>query len=199
LRGVRWNSTGGYVVSILGAVSIAIGLMSAAHAQRRPGLGVDVQFESAQGLAISPVPVNLTGRNRFLVGLGSYIVNAQSGCGGCHTHPEFQAGGSPFLNQPEKINTTNYLAGGRTFGPVITSRNLTPEPEEGNKPAGLTLEEFIHVMRTGEDLDKAHLQISPLLQVMPWPTYRKMSDRDLTAIYQYLSSIPAATAGPPGP
>ena len=31
-----------------------------------------------QGLAIAPVPLDLQGRNRALVGLGSYIVNAQA-------------------------------------------------------------------------------------------------------------------------
>ena len=29
-----------------------------------------------------------------------------------------------------------------------------------------------------------------LLQVMPWPTFSRMSDRDLAAIYEYLSAIP---------
>jgi hypothetical protein len=41
------------------------------------------------------------------------------------------------------------------------------------------------------DLDNAHPQIGPLLQVMPWPTYQNLSDRDLLAIYTYLSAIPA--------
>ncbi len=30
-----------------------------------------------------------------------------------------------------------------------------------------------------------------LLQVMPWPVYGKMTDRDLIAIYEYLSAIPS--------
>jgi hypothetical protein len=34
-----------------------------------------------------------------------------------------------------------------------------------------------------------------LLQVMPWPTYANMTDRDLLAIYTYLSAIPCQ----PGP
>ena len=34
-----------------------------------------------------------------------------------------------------------------------------------------------------------------LLQVMPWPTYANMTDRDLLAIYTYLSAIPCS----PGP
>jgi len=28
---------------------------------------------------------------------------------------------------------------------------------------------------------------------MPWPTYQNMSDRDLLAIYTYLSAIPTIT------
>ncbi len=70
------------------------------------------------------------------------------------------------------------------------SRNLTPE---NGLPAGRTYAEFEQVMRTGIDLDQAHPQLGPLLQVMPWSVYQKMSDRDLLAIYTYLSAIPAAT------
>jgi hypothetical protein len=193
----QYRSSRRSIVALLAAVT-AVGLVTTVRASR-PSLGVDVIDESIHGLAIAPVPLNLAGKNRLQVGFGSYLVNAVGGCNGCHTHPEFVTGGNPFLGQPEHPNTAQHLAGGRTFGPVFTSRNLTPEPAEGNLPAGLTLAQFIHVMRTGEDLDKAHLQVSPLLQVMPWPSLGKMSDRDLTAIYAYLSAIPPATAGPPGP
>jgi hypothetical protein len=65
---------------------------------------------------------------------------------------------------------------------------LTPE---NGLPAGRTYAQFQQIMRTGIDLDKAHPQIGPLLQVMPWPTYQNLSDRDLLAIYTYLSAIPA--------
>jgi hypothetical protein len=34
---------------------------------------------------------------------------------------------------------------------------------------------------------------------MPWPVYQSMSDRDLHAIYEYLSAIPHAEPGPIGP
>src|SRR5437667_11462002 len=107
------------------AGTVAVGLLSArqAPAQRRPSLGVDVISGSSQGLAIAPVPLDLRGKNRFLVGLGSYIVNGSGACVGCHTNPEFAPGGDPFRGQPEKVNTTNYLAGGAKFGP-FTSRNL---------------------------------------------------------------------------
>lgn len=148
-----------------------------------------------RGLAISPVQVNAGfGKTRFLIGLGSYLVNAVGGCNDCHTNPGHLAGGDPFRGQPEKINAANFLAGGVRFGP-FTSRNLTPDPTKNNLPAGLTLEQFIRVLRTGEDTKQLHPQISPLLQVMPWPVYGKMSDRDLHAIYLYLSAIPHAEPG----
>ena len=144
-----------------------------------------------QGLKIAPVPLKIDRKNLFLVGLGSYIVNAQGACNDCHTNPSFAEGGDPFQGQPEQINTANYLAGGTPFGPGIVSRNITPDPETG-LPAGLTWDQFKNVMRTGVDPDQAHPDISPLLQVMPWPVYGKMSDLDLRAIYEYLSAIPHA-------
>ena len=145
-----------------------------------------------KGLVISPVPINAgAGRTRVLIGLGSYIVNGTGGCVGCHTSPTFAPGGNPFNGQPLKFNTAAYLAGGARFGP-ITSRNLTPDPQRNNLPGGMTLETFIHVMRTGIDRDNLHPQISPLLQTMPWPAFGNMTDRDLQAIYLYLSVIPHA-------
>jgi hypothetical protein len=45
------------------------------------------------------------------------------------------------------------------------------------------------VLRTGEDLKHLHSQLGPLLQVMPWPVYGELSDRDLAAIYEYLKSL----------
>jgi hypothetical protein len=95
---------------------------------------------------------------------------------------------------PGSVNAVNYLAGGVPFGP-FRSRNITPKPDEGNRPAGLTLDQFKLVLRTGVDLDHVHPQISPLLQVMPWPVFRHMTDRDLQAIYEYLSAVPHAEPG----
>jgi hypothetical protein len=81
-----------------------------------------------------------------------------------------------------------YLVGGTRFGP-FTSRNLRPDPLSG-LPANLTFEEFLLVMRTGADLRS--IAPSPILQAMPWPAYTKMTDRDLRAIYEYLSALPPA-------
>ena len=144
-----------------------------------------------QGLAIAPVHLDLRGKNPALVGLGSYLVNAVSECNDCHTRPHYLTGGNPFNGEPEKANMMNHLTGGNQFGP-FTSRNLTPDAN--GLPAGLTLDQFIHLLRTGETDD--HPQFGPLLQVMPWPTFRKMTDRDLGAIYEYLRAIPSRPDNP---
>ena len=138
----------------------------------------------ARGFAIAPVPLNLRGKNRAFVGLGSYIVNAQGGCNDCHTNPQFAPGGDPFLGQPMKINAERYLAGGRPFGPNLVSANITPD--ENGLPAGLTFPEFLNLMRTGRDPDDP----GEILQVMPWPVFAQMRWADLRAIYEYLRAVP---------
>lgn len=138
-----------------------------------------------QGLTISPVPLDLRGKDPDLVGLGSYLVNAVGGCNDCHTWPNYAPGHNPFLGQPKQENVTHFLAGGRDFGPII-SRNLTRVPENH------TVEDFLTTMRTGVDLHDTRR----LLQVMPWPVYQDMSEHDLRAIYEYLSAIPDAARCP---
>jgi hypothetical protein len=157
-----------------------------------PAADNDDQSIIQRGYEIAPVPLDLHGKNRALVGLGSYIVNT-GGCNDCHTNPPYAAGGDPFQGEPEQINVPCYLSGGVPFGPGVTSRNLTPNAQ--GLPAGLTLDEFIHTLRTGEDLDTPGVPADDhgLLQVMPWPVFGKKTTRDLTAIYEYLRAIPRRT------
>ncbi len=89
--------------------------------------------------------------------------------------------------RPEQINTAGYLAGGRPFGPII-SPNITPD--KNGQPAGLTFAQFLNVFRTGVDPDNS----TRLLQVMPWPAYKNMTDRDIFDIYVYLTAIPSITS-----
>ena len=146
-----------------------------------------------RGTDVAPVPLDMSGLNPALVREGSYIVNAQGGCNDCHTVPSYAPGGNPFLGQPELVNAHCYLAGGAVFGPV-SSRNITPRAN--GLPAGRTLEQFKQIMHEGT----AFFRIppppppafgAPILQVMPWPVYGKMSDRELEAIYEYLRAIPS--------
>jgi hypothetical protein len=155
--------------------------------QNQVPVGAEDRERIEMGLMHSPVPVNLTGLDRDLVGLGSYIVNSQAACNDCHTNPPFAPGGNPFLGEPTQVNTANFLAGGMTFPPGVVSRNLTPNAQ--GLPAGLTYEEFLALMRTGREPS------GDILQVMPWPIYGMMRDADLRAIYEYLRAIPPAQPG----
>ena len=148
------------------------------------------------GLAISPVPLKLHGKNRALVARGSYLVNAVGDCDGCHTgDPEYAPGGDPFMGEPKKVNAATYLQGGSSmFGPFVP-RNLTPDLT-GKPEGGASFEEFRRTMRTGIDPDQAHPQFGPYLQVMPWPNFQNMTDYDLRAIYEYLSAIPCIEGDP---
>lgn len=141
--------------------------------------------ELRAGFAAAPVPLYIKGLDTAKVGLGSYFVNTIGGCNDCHTNPAYATGGNPFLGQPKRVNLAKYLAGGMGFGPGVVSRNITPDAAD--RPAGLTLAQFTHVMRTGED----PLRPGALLQVMPWPVYQGMTDHDLAAIYTYLQAIPS--------
>ena len=174
------------------------------------------------GFANAPVPLDLKGKNRALVGLGSYLVNVAGDCNACHNagpgNNQFAAGGNPFFGLPKKINQATYLGGGRNFGPVvpgssanIISRNLTPD-KTGRPEGGNTFSEFVQIMRTGVDLDQLHPTCTGApdgtclpppfdgtrLQIMPWFAYQNMTNHDLRAIYEYLSAIPCI-AGPPAP
>jgi hypothetical protein len=169
-----------------------------------------------RGFEIAPVPLNLKGKDLYLVGLGSYLVNAVASCNDCHSASpaaEYAPGGNPYFkgNPPTVINQSVYLGGGRDFGPLvpgtpdIVSRNLTPD-QTGRPVGGRTFAEFEHILRTGEDLDHLHPNCSAtvttncfpatlpfngdLLQIMPWPILQNMTRRDMRAIYEYLSAVP---------
>ena len=172
-----------------------------------------------RGFEIAPVPLNLAGKDRELVGLGSYLVNAASACNDCHTasaQTEFAPGGNPYFGQPTVVNQSTYLGGGRDFGalipgtPHIVSRNLTPD-KTGKPEGGRSFDEFREIIRTGIDLDHVHPPCSAtvttgclpapfdgnLLQIMPWPNFQNLSDHELRAIYEYLSAVPCIEGPPP--
>ena len=181
------------------------------------------------GFEIAPVHLDMDRRHRHLdrrlVGLGSYIVNAQADCNGCHSQgpaTEYVVPGNPYLLPPlngQVINGNTYLGGGRDFGPFgskgelthLYSRNLTQD-ETGRPEGGHTFEEFLTIMRTGRDYDKVHPNCTgapdgncllppfngEMLQVMPWPVHQNMTEHDLRAIYEYLSAIPCIDTQIPG-
>jgi hypothetical protein len=138
-----------------------------------------------QGFDASPIPkekLNFKGKNPFLVGLGSYLVNAAADCNGCHSFPRFlRPGGTvPGTNGNPTGNLTN-----QGSNPIYGDPYLDPPPQsvreqlkanhnikhflaggrcfggfqarnltpdDSGRPRGLTEAEFIRVMRTGADV-----------------------------------------------
>ena len=249
-------------VLALGVIAVTILLSTSPSVQAQNEVNNSEEQLVHIGYAIAPVPLNLEGKKPDLVGLGSFIVNAQADCNGCHTAggpPNFNYAnnGNPyFLSQSvgTKTDPTTYLAGGSPFGqavpssasvggfpsgsvppsyppdgypidpttgfpyagPVIISRNLTPD--KNGRPEGHTLSEFKEILRTGKDFDNIHptclsdsdpnialgICVPPpvdgsKLQVMPWPVFHNMTDHQIEAIYEYLSAIPCIdnTFSPP--
>lgn len=169
---------------VLGATMVLAVVALALMLVRSPGVKAhDDDDEDSLvkiGFAIAPVHLNLEGKNRHLVGLGSFIVNAQADCNGCHTAggpPNFNYanGGNPYFGQQTKTDPTTYLAGGTDFfsavppipgvypppdygsyvGPDIITRNLTPD-KTGRPEGGRTLEQFKEIIRKGTDFDHIH-------------------------------------------
>ncbi len=94
---------------------------------------------------------------------GAYLARAGD-CIACHTAP----GGADF-------------AGGLAFDtPVgrIYSTNITPDRETGI--GAYTLEDFARAVRQGVAKDGHHLY-----PAMPYPSYAKVSDADIKALYAY--------------
>ena len=114
-------------------------------------------------------------------------------------HPEIGCGAKTDVEEAARKG----LFGGAGFGPNIISRNLTPD-HTGLPEGGHDLESFIKIMRTGHDFDKLHPNCGgnvtdncynapvdgSVLQVMPWPKFKNMTDHQLEAIWTYLSAVP---------
>ncbi|ANT62494.1 hypothetical protein AYJ57_19065 [Salipiger sp. CCB-MM3] len=96
---------------------------------------------------------------------GAYLATAAD-CAACHTNPN---GGAPF-------------AGGYAIAsPMgnIVATNITPSKEYGI--GSWSEEEFARAIREGVTPNGTHLY-----PAMPYPSYAKLTDEDVSAIYDYL-------------
>jgi hypothetical protein len=218
--------TGGQRLRVLGATVVFSGLTLTLMLVNSPrGRAHDRDDDDdpriEQGFDIAPVPLDVDQKDRKLVGLGSYLVNL-GGCNDCHdTGPrgQFVKDRNPFFGQPKQINPKTYMGGGRDFGELavppigsahIVSRNLTPD-KTGLPEGGANFSQFLQILRTGVDMDGRHPTCSgapnsgcipppfhgDLLQIMPWPNLKELTDHDIRAIYEYLSVIPCVEGNDP--
>ncbi len=157
------------------AAGASVGAAAAAAAAAAAGAGAGV----AAGSGADP--------NATLITRGAYLAKAAD-CAGCHTAAPVptQPGAAPKLTVP--------FAGGlgmsSPFGTIYSS-NITPDPVNGI--GRYTYDDFARALREG---------IAPggkrLYPAMPFPSFAKISDDDLHALYAYFMHgvKPAAVPAP---
>jgi mono/diheme cytochrome c family protein len=105
------------------------------------------------------------------VAWGQYLATSVSDCKGCHTQGDMlgELTGVPF-------------AGGTPFEdpglPPLTPPNLTQHPS--GRIYGWSQQDFINRFRKGKQIAHSH---------MPWESFKRMSENDLKAIYNFLKSL----------
>jgi len=112
------------------------------------------------------------------VAYGKYLATSVANCSGCHTQRDMMTGG--FTGEP--------FAGGLKFEepgyPDLVSPNLTTHTQ--GRINSWSQQDFIKRFRMGKTIPYSH---------MPWSSFKRMSDNDLKAIYNFLKSLPAVKTG----
>ncbi|GFE85356.1 cytochrome c [Steroidobacter agaridevorans] len=124
------------------------------------------------GALLSAAPVAADSDERTELEHGEYLVRAAN-CVSCHTQPggAVFAGGVPFPTD---------------FG-TIYSTNITPDEATGI--GGWSFEQFEAAMRGGVRPDGQHLY-----PAFPYPSFTKIDDADLRALYAYFMNLKPVTA-----
>ena len=109
---------------------------------------------------------------------GKYLAYSVANCNGCHTNRDMMTGAT--IGEP--------FAGGLVFDepgvPALTVPNITPHAE--SRIHGWSQQDFIKRFRMGKLIPYSH---------MPWNSFKRMSDNDLKAIYNFLQSLKPAKTG----
>lgn len=114
-------------------------------------------------LAAAPLAAHADSANDTLVARGAYLAKAGD-CIACHSAPrgKLMAGGLPMMTPLGAIYTTN----------------ITPDPDTGI--GRYSEEDFARALREGVAKDGHNLY-----PAMPYPSYAKVNDDDMHALYAY--------------
>jgi mono/diheme cytochrome c family protein len=123
-----------------------------------------------------------------LISKGEYLAKAAD-CAGCHTAPP----GGPSGKEP--LHPTAPFAGGLPMGSpfgTIFSSNITPDPHAGI--GRYSYDDFVRAVREG--VAPGNKRLYP---AMPFPSFAKINDHDMHALYAYFMHgvKPVATPAPP--
>ena len=111
---------------------------------------------------------------------GKYLVDAVTGCFGCHSDPDWSKPGAPPVAGRE--------GAGHVWAdqdlPWLVAPNLTPDKETGT--GNWSDDTLARAIREGIGHDGR-----TLFPMMPYQRYRDMSDEDIASIVVYLRTVPA--------
>jgi mono/diheme cytochrome c family protein len=115
--------------------------------------------------------------DQTLITRGEYLARAGD-CAGCHTAPN---GGAPFAGG---------LGMASPFGTIVSS-NITPDKQHGI--GEYTYADFARTLREGIARGGKHLY-----PAMPYPSFSKIDDNDMRALYAYfMLGVPPVSKAPP--
>lgn len=113
---------------------------------------------------------------------GAYIFASIADCDGCHSQRDFSLVGGPLVASGRARG--NVLSDLMTGLPgVVVAPNLTPDIETGI--GAWTDGEKIRAIREGVDREG-----NALFPMMPYESYRRMTDEDVESVVAFLDSLP---------
>lgn len=119
-----------------------------------------------------------------MIARGGYIVNQIGACGACHTSRDGDTM-KDFLTKGER--TDRFLAGGMFMEVDSIGKlwmpNITPDVETGI--GGWSDDEIMRTIRDG-----VHKTGRLMVPMMPFNSYKYMSDDDVTSVVAYLRTVP---------
>lgn len=110
---------------------------------------------------------------------GKYLVDSVTGCFGCHTDPDWSKPGAPPVAGKEG---SGHIWADQNL-PWLVAPNITPDQETGI--GNWSDDTLARAIREGIGADGR-----ALLPMMPYQSYREMSDEDLASIIVYLRTVP---------
>lgn len=114
---------------------------------------------------------------------GRFLFQNLADCDGCHSQRDFSRIGGPVVESGRGRGNVMSAMLPDLPGTVVAS-NITPDPETGI--GAWTDGEKIRAIREG--VDRGGRALFPM---MPYASYRKMSDQDVESLVAYLDSLPA--------
>lgn len=151
----------------------------------QPKTNFSIPGKIVNAFLISPVPpigqAPASVKKDSIAAYGKYLATSLTNCRGCHTNRNLLTGAFTGIEYAGGLALESKTDSGTV---IYTTPNLTTGAD--SRINGWSREQFIARFRKGRLLKESH---------MPWESFSRMDDIELTAIYKYLKTLPPATAG----